>query len=387
MLATIQIAPRFQAKAGTILDAQRVRGLETEGGMGRRIRALLPLVVPLVLGSIIDIEERAMALDARAFSRQGVKTSLLVLHDTITQRVTRILAAACHGRRSGLGDLAEAGALISVKGFTYTYPASAAAGAPRRGSRSGRGRVPGHRGANLSGKSTLCFALSGFIPDFYRGTVKGQITVAGIDLVKTPLAKLAGEIGLVFANPFNQITGARFTVREELAFGLENMGCPREEMLPRIEEVLRLTGLRELADRSPYALSGGQQQRLAIASVMVMRPKVLVLDEPTSQLDPVGTREVFETLDSLTKTGMTVVLAEHKLEWIAVHADRVIVLQDGRIVQEGPPREVLASPDLARWGLTPTRYTQAARLAVEQGLVDASGPLPVTLDQAIAFFS
>ena len=110
------------------------------------------------------------------------------------------------------------------------------------------------------------------------------------------LAKLAGEVGLVFANPFNQITGARFTVREEVAFGLENLGVPRDEMLPRDRGGPGAGRAERVADRSPYALSGGQQQRVAIASVIVMRPKVLVLDEPTSQLDPVGTREVFETL-------------------------------------------------------------------------------------------
>jgi len=158
-------------------------------------------------------------------------------------------------------------------------------------------------------------------------------------------------------------------------------------MLPRIAEVLHLTGLEELADRSPYALSGGQQQRLAIASVMVMQPRLLVLDEPTSQLDPVGTREVFETLDALTKTGTTVVLAEHKLEWIAVHADRIILLDGGRIVRDGHPRDVLADPSLPAYGVAPTRYTQAARLAVTRGCVPADRQLPVTLDEAVKFFT
>jgi energy-coupling factor transport system ATP-binding protein len=277
--------------------------------------------------------------------------------------------------------------LISVRDFTYTYPAAPEPAVCDINLEVEPGRFLGIVGANLSGKSTLCYALSGFIPDFYNGTATGQVRVAGRDLLNTPLAELAGEVGLVFANPFNQITGARFTVREELAFGLENLGCPRDEMLPRIEESLRLTGLSDLADRSPYALSGGQQQRLAIASVMVMRPKVLVLDEPTSQLDPLGTREVFQTLDSLTRTGMTVVLAEHKLEWIAVYADRVILLRDGRIARDGLPREVLVDPALEEYGLSLTRYTRAARLALERGLVPAGRTLPVTLDQAREFFA
>ncbi len=277
--------------------------------------------------------------------------------------------------------------MIVVKGLTYTYPAAPAPSLQDIDLHVPAGQFLAVIGANGAGKSTLCYALSGFIPDFYKGTVVGTINVGGHDLVQTPLAGLAGEIGLVFANPFNQITGARFTVREELAFGLENLGIPREEMIPRIDDALRLTGLGELADRSPYALSGGQQQRLAIASVMVMQPKVLVLDEPTSQLDPVGTREVFETLDALTKTGTTVVLAEHKLEWIAVHADRIILLDGGRIVHDGRPHDVLADPSLPDYGLSPTRYTQAARLAVSQGCIAADRPLPVTLGEAAVFFA
>jgi energy-coupling factor transporter ATP-binding protein EcfA2 len=126
---------------------------------------------------------------------------------------------------------------------------------------------------------------------------------------------------------------------------------------------------------------------VAIASVIVMQPRVLVLDEPTSQLDPVGTREVFEILHQLAAAdGITVVLAEHKLEWIAVYADRVIVLDRGRIERDGPPRQVLADSGLAQFGLAATRYTQVARLAIERGLAPPDRALPVTLEQAVEFF-
>ncbi len=194
-------------------------------------------------------------------------------------------------------------------------------------------------------------------------------------------------MGLVFANPFNQITGARFTVREEVAFGLENMGVPPEEINPRIDEMLKFAGLAGLADRSPFALSGGQQQRLAIASVLVMRPPVIVLDEPTSQLDPVGSKEVFAVLRDLAATDeATVVLAEQKLEWVADFADRVIVLHEGRMVADGPPGDVLASADLTQYGLQPTRYTQAARAAAAAGRRAAGRELPVTLEEAVEYF-
>jgi energy-coupling factor transporter ATP-binding protein EcfA2 len=243
-------------------------------------------------------------------------------------------------------------------------------------------------GANGAGKSTLCYVLAGFMPQFFRGELTGQATAAGVDVAAAEVAELAGTVGLVFANPFNQITGARFTVREEIAFGLENLGVPREEMETRVAGIMALTGLTGVADRSPYALSGGQQQRLAIASVLIMDPQILVLDEPTSQLDPVGTREVFSVLHDLAATDdITIVLASHKLEWVAVYADRVIVLDNGRVVADGPPADILASPDLPGHGVRPTRYTQAAVAAQAAGAVDpGKRPLPVTLEQAIEFF-
>ena len=143
------------------------------------------------------------------------------------------------------------------------------------------------------------------------------------------------NVGLAFQNPFNQISGAKYTVFEELAFGLENIGIPREEMKARVQDAMKLTGISDLADRSPYSLSGGQQQRVALTSILVMQPKVLVLDEPTSQMDPIGTREVFGVIRTMAERGMTVILVEHKVEWIAQFADRVIALKDGQILLDG----------------------------------------------------
>jgi energy-coupling factor transport system ATP-binding protein len=278
--------------------------------------------------------------------------------------------------------------MIHIENLTYTYPRAPRPALDHISLDIPQGQFCAVIGANGAGKTTLCYALTGFIPNFYRGKLEGRVQVAGRDVLTTPLSELAGEIGLVFDNPFNQITGARFSVREEVAFGLENLGVPREEMLARVEEVLARTGLAELAERSPFTLSGGQQQRLAIASVLVMRPQVLVLDEPTSQLDPVGTKEVFSVLRDLAATReTTIVLTEHKLEWVAVFADRVIALAEGRIVADGPPHQVLAAPDLERYGIGQTRYTQAARHAQARGLAAPDKPLPVTLEQAVAFFT
>ena len=278
--------------------------------------------------------------------------------------------------------------MIRLSNVTYTYPLTRKPALLNISLQIPAGQFCGVVGANGAGKSTLCYVLSGFIPHFYRGNLEGEVSVAGFEITEQPPGELAGAVGLVLQNPFNQITGARFTVREEVAFGLENLGVPRAEMDDRVQEALGVAGLLDLADRSPFELSGGQQQRLAIASVLVMQPRVLVLDEPTSQLDPVGTREVFATLRELAVgSETTVILTSHKLEWMATFAQRVIALADGQIVADGSPRAVLASPAMLAHGIGHTRYTRAASAAQERGYVpQQAGPLPVTLDQAVDFF-
>ena len=145
---------------------------------------------------------------------------------------------------------------------------------------------------------------------------------------------------------------------------------------------MKLTGISDLADRSPYSLSGGQQQRVALTSILVMQPKVLVLDEPTSQMDPVGTREVFGVIRTLAERGMTVIMAEHKVEWIARFADRVVALHEGQILLEGKPSDVLTSDLLPEKGFGISRYTSVARKAREKGFWKKD-TLPVTLDEAV----
>lgn len=278
--------------------------------------------------------------------------------------------------------------MIDLKEVSYAYPQAKEPALRKVTLQVPEGQFLAVVGGNRAGKSTLSYVLSGFIPHHFKGSYRGKIKVAGMDLPQHSLGEIAGEIGLVFANPFNQISGARFTVEEEVAFGLENLGMPRAEMHERVDRVLQTTGLADVAKRSPYALSGGQQQRLALASMLVMQPRLLVLDEPTSQLDPVGKKEVFSVLDQLaTERKMTVVIIEHELEWIGDFVDRVIVMDKGRIVKDGEPREVLTDEALVEMGVGQTRYTIVARQAREKGLVNADGPLPVTLNQAVEFFS
>ena len=274
--------------------------------------------------------------------------------------------------------------MIAVSGLHFRYAGAEQEALQGLDLSIGEGELVGVAGANGAGKSTLCYALTGYVPHFFSGRLQGSVSVAGHDVTRTPVSQLAADIGLVFHNPFNQISGARTTVLEEVAFGLENLGVEQALLRPRSMQALRATGLDDLADRSPYTLSGGEQQRLAIAAVMAMQPKVLVLDEPTSQLDPAGTRAIFEVLRRLARDGRTtIVLTEHKLGWLAAFVDRLVVLHAGRLVADGPPRDVLAEAVEQAWGVGATRYTRAGLAARQRGRLAAGTPLPVTLEQAL----
>lgn len=276
--------------------------------------------------------------------------------------------------------------MIELVGVSYTYPDTEEPVLAGLDLSVGAGGVYGVVGASGAGKTTLAKTISGFIPHAEGGDLEGSVTVAGIAVADATLLDVVSKVGLVTQNPFNQITGARFSVEEEIAFGLENLGVSRPDMIERVDAILERFGLQELRTRSPYELSGGQQQLVAIASIMVMEPTILVMDEPTSQLDPGGTRLVFEVIDRVAAAGTTVVLFEHKLELLRDHADTLGVLAEGRIVLAGPPRDVLADARLADWGVGSTRFTAAARAAVAAGLEPADAPLPVSLAEAVDYF-
>jgi energy-coupling factor transporter ATP-binding protein EcfA2 len=277
-------------------------------------------------------------------------------------------------------------AIVEIEGLTYRYPHTDQPALRDLSLQIQEGEFVALVGANGAGKSTLCYALTGFVPHFFQGEMQGRVKVADLETPEHPLEDIVLVAGLVFQNPFNQISGAKFTVYEEVAFGLENLGVPPDEMRTRIDRALALAGITDLADRSPYALSGGQQQRVALASMLVMEPKLLVLDEPTSQLDPIGSREVFAVIHEMSRQGVTVVMAEHKLEWVATFADRVVALGEGQVIAAGPPREVLTSALLETHQVGQTRYTAVARHAQAAGLWPAEYPLPVTVDEAEAGF-
>lgn len=216
-----------------------------------------------------------------------------------------------------------------------------------------KGELLGILGPSGSGKSTLCLTFNGIIPHSIKGDFSGDVIVRDpktgeeYNTKETPVAKLSTIVGLVLQNPESQLFN--MTVEDEIAFGLENLGLDRNEIMRRIMWALEVSGLEGLEKEFPPNLSGGQKQRLAIAAILAMKPEVLVLDEPTSQLDPVGREEVLGLISLLRKEhGITVILVEHHTGYILRFADRVIVMDGGRIILEGKPGEIVGEVEVLR---------------------------------------
>jgi energy-coupling factor transport system ATP-binding protein len=244
------------------------------------------------------------------------------------------------------GGVAAAGAPVRVEGLTVRYPARKVPSLDGIALEIAAGERAGVAGRTGAGKSTLALAVAGFIPRVVRATIEGRAVVDGIDATAAASGALLGRVGIVFATPANQLSASKLTVREELAFGLENLGVPREDMDGRIDRTLDQLGIRHLADREPFALSGGEQQRVAIASIVAMGTNVLVLDEPTAQLDPAGTAAVADLLRGLASSGAAVLCVEHDPSVLG-GMDRCLVLDGGRGVALDVP-----GPALARAGET-----------------------------------
>lgn len=265
--------------------------------------------------------------------------------------------------------------LIEVKDLKYRYPGTTELALDGVSFTVEKGEFIGIAGENGAGKSSLSQALLGLIPQFYKGAYGGSVTVCGMDARNTPVSELCRHVGLVFQNPFNQLSGAKDTVYDEVGYGLQNLGFPPEEIRTRVESVLRCFGIWEYRDRNPFDLSGGQLQRVAICSVLAMNPDVLILDEPTSQLDPEGSEEVFHTVDELTKMGITIIMIEQKIEKLAGYCDRVLLMHQGHVVDYDTPRKIFSREDLYDLGVNPPAYTRFARA---NALVFEDGTLPVT---------
>jgi len=221
--------------------------------------------------------------------------------------------------------------VIQFENFTWRYSGTEDPALKNVNLEIPEGVVVGIIGPNGSGKTTLAYATNGLIPHQYNGVLRGHVRVLGQDVAGVPQAQLCQNVGLVFSDPEAQFTA--MTVEDEVVFGMENMGLTLEEIEARLEWVVPLTEIGPLMDKPPYEVSGGQKQRVALAAVLSMRPPVLVLDEPTSMLDPIGRRRVFEVLGRLKhEYQSSIVVIEHSLENLVPLADLMVLVYHGEVL-------------------------------------------------------
>jgi energy-coupling factor transport system ATP-binding protein len=231
-------------------------------------------------------------------------------------------------------------------------------------------------GPSGGGKSSLCRCLNGLIPHFYGGMIAGRVKVQGLDVVEHSTKEMATRVGMVFQDPENQLVA--MDVEREIAFGLENLGFPRDVISKRMEESLDTLGISGLRYRPVHELSGGEKQKVAIASVLALHPDILVLDEPTSELDPKGAEEVVSVVERLNdELGITVILVEHRLDRVVHLVDRVIVLDKGMVLADGRPRDVLDRREVAEAGVGVPPVIRLVQRLRDKGLSIDSTPLTV----------
>ncbi|HMK94456.1 MAG TPA: ATP-binding cassette domain-containing protein [Candidatus Limnocylindrales bacterium] len=258
-------------------------------------------------------------------------------------------------------------AIIETKNLTYTYPGAAKPSLVDVSIKVEKGEFVLITGPSGCGKTTLCRCFNGLIPHFYQGELKGEITVAGEDVLEHHTYEMAKHVGLVFQNPENQLFA--LSVEKDVAFGLENEGIPREEIRKKVDWALNQTDIYSLRERSPHEISGGQQQRVAIAAVLAMGPEIIVLDEPTSFLDPLSAEKIFDVIYDLNRTqGITVILVEHRLDLTAKYASHLIIMDEGRVRFEGNPREILSSQETRLIGVGIPKATLLYQMLKKDGL-------------------
>ncbi len=273
--------------------------------------------------------------------------------------------------------------VLSVRGLRVRYPMAAADALEDVSFDLGRGELVGLLGMDGAGKSTLCRCLNGIVPQLVHAEVSGSVTVCGMDAVRTPVRRMLSQVGIVLDEPAAQLSQG--TVGEEVALGLESLAVPHAEMVVRVDDVLARVGLEGMQDRPPLSLSGGEQQRLLLACVLVVRPRVLVLDGPMSGLAPRSREAVFDLLAEVAaRDGTAIIVAEHDVELLAERADRLLVLHEGRLVANGPPAAVLGGiPAMRDAGVrVPDVTAVAAALGGTTGM-----QLPVSLADGIRWLT
>ncbi|MGI0078186.1 MAG: energy-coupling factor ABC transporter ATP-binding protein, partial [Nitrososphaerales archaeon] len=251
--------------------------------------------------------------------------------------------------------------IIAVNGFSFRYYGSNQPVLQNVDFRIHAGEIVVIAGKSGSGKSTLLRAINGLIPHQHTGDYSGSVIVDGLQVASTRMSELATKVGYIFQNPENQIF--MFSVERDIGFGLENLGVERNEIRQRVDWAMEMLGIKHLALRAPHELSDGQKQRVAIAGVIAMRPRILILDEPTSLLDPHTARDLVKLVKELhDKLGITVLIVEHRLDLVAQIANRVIVLDEGKVVHDGKTRQVLYDSEISLFGVTEPTIVRLAKL-------------------------
>jgi len=257
--------------------------------------------------------------------------------------------------------------IIEVKDLFYTYPNFTEPFLKGVNLTIDKGDLVLLTGPSGCGKTTLCRCLVGLIPHFYGGEVSGEVVVSSLPVKEHAISELAQHVGFVFQNPENQLFA--LSVEKDVAFGLENLGMPRDEMRKNVDWAMDLMGIGNLRESAPFELSGGQQQRVAIASVLAMKPEVMILDEPTSFLDPVTARKLFEIVRSLNRAlDLTVVLVEHRLSLLSSYVSRIVVMDEGRVKMDGAPIDVLTSKETRSLGIGVPKIMQLYQTLVENDI-------------------
>jgi energy-coupling factor transport system ATP-binding protein len=257
--------------------------------------------------------------------------------------------------------------IIEIKDLSYTYPNAKRPAWLDINLNVKKGEFILLTGPSGCGKTTFCRTLNGLIPHFYSGVFEGEVIINGTSSINSSIAKLAQSVGLIFQNPDNQIFA--LTVEKDIAFGLENLGYSKDNMIKEIDWALDITGINHLKDRATHELSGGQKQRLTIASVLAMHPEIIVMDEPTSFLDPLGAEKIFEVLKVLNeKYNMTIILIEHRTDLAVNYVDRILVFNDGKLVNDGAPEQVFQSEQTRLLGIEIPKILELGRKLMKNGV-------------------
>jgi energy-coupling factor transporter ATP-binding protein EcfA2 len=235
-------------------------------------------------------------------------------------------------------------------------------------------------GATGSGKTSLIRCLNGLIPQFYAGYYKGSVQVGGKNTITTPISDLSTYVGIVFQNPENQLVA--MNVEREIAFGMENLGIHPNQIKKKIKEIIKLTEIEDLLERAPFEISGGEKQRVAIASVLVLEPKILILDEPTANLDPFFAEKIITMLKKIQKTKqISIIISEHRMDLLIPMVDDIILMDHGKVLDYDDKNAIMSKEIFQKLNINkPKIYSIFTRLNIKK---DLPGKIPISLEEAL----